>query len=84
MDDEVDTKGHFLEELGSKILNLVQTEIQKPESKMKIDTVTNHLTGIILKSIHPYIVSIILIMILILILQAYLINKLIDLKTSLI
>lgn len=64
-----------------KLVSLIHCELNKTENKSKIDSATNHVTSLILKQVHPYIFSVILIMLLILLMQGFLISKLIQLQS---
>jgi len=65
-----------------KILDVIKNEANKKETLDKIKVVKNSVILYVIKAIHPYIISVVLIMILILCLQGYLVSKLIHVHSE--
>jgi hypothetical protein len=62
--------------MKSKILDIITTELSKPEIKKKIEAIVSSVSNCILQQINPYIITIVSIMLLTLILQGFLLTKL--------
>jgi hypothetical protein len=63
--------------IGTRLMDYIKAEMSKKETIAKITVIKDTVILHLIKAIHPYIITIILVMILILLLQGYLVAKLI-------
>lgn len=62
--------------LSTRIFDMIKQELMKLETKQKLKCIIDPLSFYLLNSVQPYVISIIIIMILVLICQGYLIMRL--------